>query len=138
MIKVMAMGTFDMLHPGHLNYLKEAKRYGDYLVVVVARDKTVEQERGRKPVVDEKDRLNMVKAVNLVDEAVLGNIGDKLSIVEKVKPDFICLGYDQRVDEHKLEEELKSRGLNIDVRRIKGYKSGIYKSSILKEKGMMD
>ena len=138
MIKVMAMGTFDMLHPGHLNYLKEAKRYGDYLVVVVARDKTVEQERGRKPVVDEKDRLNMVKAVNLVDEAVLGNIGDKLSIVEKVKPDFICLGYDQRVDEHKLEEELKSRGLNVDVRRMKGYKSGKYKSSILKEKGMMD
>ena len=132
------MGTFDMLHPGHLNYLKQAKKYGNYLLVVVARDQTVEKERGRKPVVRENDRLDMVKAVNLVDKAVLGNIGDKLKVVEQYKPNIICLGYDQRVDEDKLKEELKRRGLHVDVRRMKGYKADRYKSSILKEKGMMD
>ena len=137
-IKVMAMGTFDMLHPGHLHYLKEARKCGDYLVVVVARDQTVEKERGRRPVVDEKDRLEMVKAVTLVDEAVLGNIGDKLKVVEQCKPDIICLGYDQRVDADKLKEELESRGLDVEIRRMKGYKAGKYKSSILKERGMLD
>ncbi len=135
---VMAMGTFDMLHPGHVHYLQQAKNYGDYLIVVVARDKTVEKERGRAPVVDEKDRLTMVQSLSIVDKAVLGNVADKLKIVEEKKPAVICLGYDQRVDEEKLREELKRRGLNIEIKRMKGYKEKQYKSSILKERGMLD
>src|SRR3990172_4966338 len=105
----MAMGTFDFLHPGHLNYLRQAKKFGDRLVVVVARDTTVKKEKGRKPVVNEKDRLQLVQQLRIVDNAVLGNVGDRLKIVEKVKPDVICLGYDQRVDGKKLKNELEKR-----------------------------
>jgi FAD synthetase len=135
---VMAMGTFDMLHPGHLSYLEEAKKHGDHLVVVVARDKTVEKERGRTPVVEEKDRLRLVQQLRVVDEAMLGNVGDKLVVVEQVKPDVICLGYDQKVDQKALEKELLKRGLHIKVIRIGPYKEKVYKSSILKQKGFKD
>lgn len=135
---VMAMGTFDMLHPGHLHYLEEARKRGDYLIVVVARDATVEKERGRKPVVHENDRLRMTQHLRIVDEAVLGNTGDKLAVVEQVKPEVICLGYDQNVDENVLEKELKKRGLEVDVVRIDAYKKEAYKSSILKKKGFTD
>lgn len=132
------MGTFDMLHPGHLYYLGEAKKQGDYLVVVVSRDATVEKERGRNPVVNEKDRLHLIQQLRTVDEAVLGNLGDKLAIIKKIKPDVICLGYDQKVDETQLGKELLKRGLHIKVIRIGPYKEKEYKSSILKQKGFKD
>ncbi|MCD4694128.1 adenylyltransferase/cytidyltransferase family protein, partial [bacterium] len=53
MIKVMCFGTFDNLHLGHLFYLKEAKKFGDYLVVVIARDNNVKKIKGRCPREDE-------------------------------------------------------------------------------------
>ena len=130
---VLAMGTFDMLHPGHLHYLEEAKKHGDRLVVVVARDETAAKERKQKPVVHEKDRLRLVQQLRVVDKAVLGNVGDKLAIVEKVKPDVICLGYDQHINAQELEKELLKRGLQINVVRLTAFKENLYKSSILKK-----
>lgn len=136
---VMAMGTFDVLHPGHLDYLQQAKRYGNYLIVVVARDATVKKEKGRKPVVNEKDRLRLVQQLRVVDKAVLGNVGDKLKVVEQMKPEIICLGYDQRVNEKQLRAELHRRGLTgIITRRMQPYKKRSYKSAILKQKGFFD
>ncbi len=137
MKKVMAMGTFDVLHAGHLAYLAQAKRQGDELIVVVARDATVERERGRKPLHDERERLRAVQRVELVDEAVLGNAGDKLAIVEQIMPDAICLGYDQAVDEHALRQALRERGLGqVRILRMRPFKPERYKSSILKERMM--
>ena len=75
MKKVMASGTFDLLHPGHGIYLQEAKNLGGYnskLYVVVARDSTVEK-RKRVPIVGENQRLELIKMLKPVDEAYLGN-----------------------------------------------------------------
>jgi len=72
MKKVMCAGTFDIIHPGHLYYLSEAKKHGDKLVVVVARDNTSEKFKGKKPVHSERERLEAVKMLNIVNEAVLG------------------------------------------------------------------
>ncbi|MBS3101431.1 adenylyltransferase/cytidyltransferase family protein, partial [Candidatus Woesearchaeota archaeon] len=72
MKKVMCAGTFDIIHPGHLFYLSEAKKYGDKLVVVVARDNTSEKFKGRKPAHNERERLEAVRTLEIVDEAVLG------------------------------------------------------------------
>ncbi len=136
MKKVLAMGTFDFLHPGHLNYLKQAKKHGK-LIVVVARDVNVKRERGKMLWVNEKDRLRLVGELKFVDIAVLGNIGDKLKIVEKIKPDVICLGYDQNVNIGKLKKELERRGLKrIKIKRMKGYKAKRYKSSKIKKWGV--
>ncbi len=125
------MGTFDILHPGHLDYFRQAKQFGDYLIVVVARDSNALKE-GKKLQFGEKERLEKVTAQTMVDKAVLGNEGDKLKIVEQEKPDVICLGYDQNVKEEKLKELLAKRGVFPRVIRAGAYHPDKYKSSIIK------
>ena len=92
----MVFGTFDVLHPGHLNYFKQALKFGDFLIVVVARDKNVLKLKGKKPKNNEKIRLKRIK--KMVDKAVLGYVSDRFKIVEKEKPAVICFGYDQKVN----------------------------------------
>ena len=126
----MTFGSFDILHKGHEHYLEEAKSYGDYLVVVVARDKNIIRFKGEKPKHDENYRLEKVRKLNFVDEAVLGNEDDIFEVLEEYKPDIICLGYDQKAE--GLGEEIKKRGLKIEIKRAKPFKPEIYKSSKLK------
>src|SRR3989338_8918617 len=92
-MKVVAIGTFDAVHPGHLNYLKQAKEMGNYLIVIVARDKNVLKEKGKLPAVNENDRLELIKHIDLVNEALLGDEKDKLATIIEIKPDIVCLGY---------------------------------------------
>jgi FAD synthetase len=113
--RVLASGVFDLLHLGHVKFLEEAKKTGGKnteLIVIIARDSTVEKTKGRKPIMSENQRRALVESLKVVDAAVLGfeefDIGD---VIERVKPDIIALGYDQvdmeknvqaYVDEHKL------------------------------------
>ena len=131
MKKVMCAGTFDVVHPGHLYYLSEAKKYGDKLIVVVARDETSENFKGKKPVHNEKERLEAVRTLEIVDKAVLGNHGSIFDIIGEIKPDVICLGYDQKTQKQELEDELRKRGIKADVARIDPYMPNLYKSSKL-------
>lgn len=119
----MATGTFDIIHPGHGYYLEESKKLGGKdarLVVVVARDSTV-ISRKRVPIVNEKQRLEVVKMLKPVDEAYLGSNTDMFKIVEKLKPDIISIGPDQNFDLQKLENELKKRNIPAKVVKIAGY-----------------
>lgn len=127
----MATGTFDIIHPGHGYYLEESKKLGGKdakLVVVVARDKTV-RSRKRVPIVDEKQRLEVVKMIKPVDEAYLGSTTDMFKIVEKIKPDIISIGPDQSFDLEKLRKELKERNLTSKVMKVEGYKRSTLDSS---------
>ena len=134
MKKVMAFGSFDILHEGHKHYLKEAKSYGDYLIVVVARDENILKFKGRKPRNDENHRLDEIKKLELADEAVLGHKDNILKVLDDFKPDVICLGYDQKtIDEGKLKLELKKRNLKAEIIRAKPYKEHVYKSSKLRQ-----
>ncbi|MEW5761424.1 MAG: adenylyltransferase/cytidyltransferase family protein [Candidatus Thermoplasmatota archaeon] len=117
MVRVMASGVFDILHLGHVFYLNEAKKLGDELVVVVARDRTATKMK-RKPIVPEHLRLEMVRSLKPVDDAVLGSTDDYYKIVEKIKPDIIALGYDQVHDEENIKKEIKNRGINAKVMRL--------------------
>src|SRR3990170_3643904 len=89
MVRVMATGVFDLFHPGHIEYLYEAKKLGDELVVVVARDSTAERFKHR-PIVPEAQRVEMVSALKPVDRATLGNEGDIYDILTEVRPDVIA------------------------------------------------
>lgn len=115
---VMASGVFDILHLGHVHYLNEAKKLGDKLVVVVARDLTVLKRKGRLPIVPDYLRVQMVGALKSVDEAILGDTDDFYRTVEAVKPDIIVLGYDQKFDPKEIEMECKKRGMNVKVERV--------------------
>ncbi|MEM2870122.1 MAG: adenylyltransferase/cytidyltransferase family protein [Thermoplasmata archaeon] len=114
---VMATGVFDILHLGHLYYLTEAKKLGDRLVVVVARDETARRLK-RQPIVPEHLRLEMVRALKPVDEAVLGDREDFYRVVKEIDPDVIALGHDQAHDPEKIKRELAERGLRAEVVRL--------------------
>lgn len=125
--KVMCFGTFDKLHKGHISYFKQAKRNGEYLVVVVARDKNVLKIKKRKATEDENLRLENVKKNIEVDDAILGGeLSDRYSVIRKFKPDILCLGYDQRVNLEKLKKVF-----NGEILRMKAYGEDIYKSSLM-------
>lgn len=132
--KVMVFGTFDLLHDGHVNMFEQAKRHGDFLIAVVARDSTVEVVKQHKTLFDENQRLNAVKSIKLVDLAVLGSLGDKYAVIEEHKPDVICLGYDQDSFTKLLTEELNKRNLFSKIIRLEPYKEDVFKSSKLKLK----
>ena len=107
MTTVMATGTFDLLHPGHGIYLQKSKELGGpdaKIVVVVARDSTV-KARKRIPVINENQRLEMIKMLKPVDEAYLGYEGDKFRIVKELKPDIISIGPDQDFDIERFDDQ---------------------------------
>jgi FAD synthetase len=120
MVKVMATGTFDLLHMGHIYYLKEAKKLGDILVVVVATDATVRKLK-HNPITPQEIRVSLIKELKMVDEAYIGHEGDMYAIVEEIKPDIIALGFDQIHDETTIKKELKKRNLKAEVVRLPRY-----------------
>jgi len=128
----MAFGTFDVYHRGHKNYLKQARKAGEYLIVVVARDRTVTRIKKQETRNKEQERLEKIKLSGLADEVVLGDLKDKYKIIEKYRPDVIALGYDQKVDLAELKEKLKEFEINAKIVRLKSFKPEIYKSSKLK------
>jgi FAD synthetase len=114
-------GVFDILHPGHAFILNEAKAIGDVLVVIVARDSTVEK-RKRIPIVPQDQRVDMVAQFKPVDVCVLGYEGDPLKIIEEIRPDVIALGPDQHHDEKRIKDEMSKRGVSLEVKRIMEFK----------------
>lgn len=128
MKKVIVFGTFDIVHPGHLHLLKSAKEYGDYLVVVIARDDTVCMVKHKAPKNTETVRLKQIEELNIADKVRLGCLDDKYSVLREEMPDIIALGYDQTVFVENLE---KSVPPNTTIVRIGPFKPEIYKSSLL-------
>jgi FAD synthetase len=131
--RVVATGTFDILHPGHLYYLEESRKLGDELFVIVARDANVRHKP--KPVLPEDQRLDMVRLLKPVDHAVLGDLTDMFAPIKEIDPAIITLGYNQHFSEEQLRQELRSRGLNAEVVRIEGYMGpGISSSRLIMER----
>ena len=116
-VRVMATGVFDLLHPGHVYFLTEAKKLGDELVVVVARDQTARRLK-HETYVPEHMRREMVEALKPVDRAVLGSTTDIYETVVNERPSIIALGYDQVWNEREVEQECARRGVPVRVVRI--------------------
>jgi FAD synthetase len=112
---VVAQGTFDILHPGHLHYLRDAATMGDRLVVIVARRENVTHKA--PPVVPDHQRREMVGALDPVDEARLGHSEDIFVPIEDLDPAVIALGYDQHHDADGIRAALADRGIDCEVRR---------------------
>ena len=116
---VLASGVFDLLHLGHVKFLEGAKKAGGKnaeLIVLIARDSTVQAIKGRKPVMSENQRCALVESLRVVDEAVLGfenfDLGE---VIERIKPDVIALGYDQAAMERQVREYVSKHALSIEV-----------------------
>jgi len=93
---VLAGGCFDILHIGHVRFLSEAKKMGDYLVVLLENDKKVKKLKGEnRPAFIQKERAEMLSALGSVDLVVLlptvENDSDYLNLIRKIKPDIIAV-----------------------------------------------
>lgn len=121
-ITVLAAGVFDLLHLGHVRFLEEAKRAGGKnvkLIVIVARDKTVELKKGKKPVMSENQRRALVEALAIVDEAVLGY--EKFNIkkaIAAIQPNIIALGHDQKDIEAIVRQTVEQEDFKIRIVKI--------------------
>ena len=130
---VLASGVFDLLHLGHVRFLEDAKKAGganSKLVVIIAKDTTVERIKGRKPIMSEDQRLALVESLRVVDEAVMGFEGlDIGEVIEKIKPDVIALGWDQEEMENQVKAYAKLHKEAIKVVRIGKYAQNALDSS---------
>lgn len=134
MKKVMVFGVFDLLHPGHISFLKQAKKLGSFLVVSVARDVNVKKIKGKSPIFSEKKRMEHIKQLRLAKKVVLGGMRDPWPHIEKEKPDIIALGYDQGSFVGDLPKELQKHGLKAKVIRLKAFRPEVFKSKILRKR----
>lgn len=133
---VLTFGTFDLLHKGHEFYLREAKKLGSKLAVIVARDLNVWRAKGYLPKQSEKERLRAVKKLKFVNKALLGDeeYESRYRLVKKINPDVIALGYDQRPSDEFLASELRKLHLAPEIIRIAPYKPEMHKSSKIRER----
>jgi len=122
---VLASGTFDLLHLGHVKFLEEARKAGGpnaKLVVIVARDSTVKKRKGRAPIIPEDQRRALIEALKVVDEALLGYEDfDIERTIEKIKPDIIAVGHDQTGIEREVRKFIEEKGLKIEVVKIRKF-----------------
>lgn len=119
---VLASGVFDLVHYGHVYFLQGAKRAGGKntrLIVVVARDKTIEKMKGRPPVLPEDQRRAIVEALKPVDKAILGHEEfDVSKMLKDIKPNIVAVGYDQTEIESDVKKIISREGLDVKVVRM--------------------
>lgn len=138
---VLASGVFDLLHLGHVRFLEEAKKAGGpnaKLIVIVARDSTVEKKKSRRPIMPENQRCALVASLRVVDEAMLGYEDfDMEKILDKIKPDIVAVGHDSRLSglEQTVAEAVKKKGLKIRMVKVGKFSSDeLDSSSKIKQK----
>jgi FAD synthetase len=115
MRRVVAQGTFDILHPGHVHYLEDAASMGEELHVIVARADNVTHKPS--PILPGHQRVEMVEALDPVDHARLGHPEDIFVPIEDIEPAVIALGHDQHHDDDAIREALAERGIDCEVVR---------------------
>lgn len=138
---VLASGVYDLLHLGHVRFLEEAKKAGGpnaKLMVIVARDSTVEKRKGRKPIMPENQRCALVASLKVVDEAMLGYEDfDMSKVLDKIRPDIVAVGHDSRLSglEQAVAEAVKKKGLKTRIVRVGKFSSDeLDSSSKIKQK----
>ncbi|MBT4870196.1 MAG: adenylyltransferase/cytidyltransferase family protein [Candidatus Diapherotrites archaeon] len=130
-INVVAVGTFDVIHLGHINYLKQAKALGDKLIVVVSSDAQC-KKRGKEPYFSERERKQMVEELNVVDEVIVGHQEDIFKVINELKPSIICIGHDSHISEEVINENLEN-GNKPKIVRAKALHTDKYNTTKIKK-----
>ncbi|MBI2075335.1 MAG: adenylyltransferase/cytidyltransferase family protein [Candidatus Harrisonbacteria bacterium] len=134
MKKVMVFGVFDGMHEGHKAFLREAKKFGEHLIAVVAPNHIVEHLKGYLPEIDIAERMAHLEAEDGVGEVAVGD--EKLSgweVIKKYQPDVIALGYDQEALKADLEKNIHQLGYHPEIKVMSSFEPNIYHSSLLKK-----
>jgi D-beta-D-heptose 7-phosphate kinase/D-beta-D-heptose 1-phosphate adenosyltransferase len=116
---VFTNGCFDILHVGHVRYLKKAKSHGDILIIGVNTDRSVKMIKGEnRPIVSEKERAEVLSALEFVDYVVFFNEPDPLRLIEALKPDVLVKGADwskSRIVGREIVENLGGRVVRVPM-----------------------
>ena len=135
MKKVLCFGTFDILHDGHKEFLKDAKKYGNFLIVNVISDKLVYENKKKYIINKQIDRIKNLKKLGIVDKIikVSDNLEENLKMIGSLKPDVIVFGYDQKTDfRDKLKDFLDSVNIKPEYKESKEFAGGIHSSHLRK------
>lgn len=108
-------GVFDMFHIGHLNILRRAKEMCDYLIVGVSTDELVMTYKGKKPIICFEERIEIVSAINVVDQVVPQTSMDKYAAWETLKFDALFHGSDWKNSDmyNKIIDDFKHVGVDV-------------------------
>jgi glycerol-3-phosphate cytidylyltransferase-like family protein len=134
--RVLTFWTFDILHPWHEYYLKNAKKYSDKLITIIWTDKNVEKIKWRLPINNQNIRKTNLKNLDISNIVLVWDEKYPFKIIKKYKPQVICLWYDQRWFSEELSNFIINNNLSMEVIRLKSYKENIYKSSLISKKNM--
>ena len=108
---VFTNGVFDLLHPGHVRYLKAARALGDVLIVGVNSDRSVRANKGpSRPVMPERERVEVLEALGAVDAAVIFDEETPQAIIDRLQPDVLVKGADWAADAIVGRETVEARG----------------------------
>jgi len=119
MKRVLVGGVFNIIHPGHIYFLEQAKKLGN-VTVVLANDK---RARKKGYFIPAKYRKKVLDSIKYVDKVIVGNEDDMFKIVKKVKPDIIALGFDQKIDLEKLRKTIKEEKLKTKIVKIPRFRN---------------
>ncbi len=133
MKKVLVGGVFNLIHKGHEFFLRKSKEYGDYLIVVVASNRTAYLTK-KYPILDQRTRKKNLEATGIADKVVIGDEIDFMKVVRREKPNVIVLGHDQKMSEKELGVMLTREGIDCEVVRIKEVLKGYRTSKLIKKK----
>ncbi len=119
---VFTNGCFDILHRGHIEYLKKAKSLGDVLIVGLNSDASVREIKGRKrPIVPQDDRAEIIASLEMVDYVLIFKETTPLQVIHELVPDVLVKGGDYTVDKIVGSKIVESEGGRvITVRQVPG------------------
>jgi D-beta-D-heptose 7-phosphate kinase/D-beta-D-heptose 1-phosphate adenosyltransferase len=108
---VFTNGVFDLLHPGHVRYLAEARAQGDALIVAVNSDRSVHAIKGpTRPINTEQERAEVLSALAAVDAVVIFDEDDPHAIISAIQPDVLVKGADWAADRIIGRDVIEARG----------------------------
>lgn len=133
---VLTCGVYDILHIGHMNLLRRAKKFGDYLVVGIQEDEWVIKTKP-KPILNTKERIEQMKALGIADE-VISYAGDNTTPdnLKRVKPNVFVHGEDweEQSERSKIKEYMKKYGIKLALLpRTEGISSTDIKNRVIKK-----
>ena len=122
---VFTNGCFDILHPGHVDYLQKAKAMGDLLIVGINDDASISRLKGAdRPIHELDDRATMLAALQCIDYVVPFSEDTPLSLIIDIKPDILVKGDDYTVEQIAGAKEVIKNGGKVElVPLLKGYSS---------------
>ncbi len=131
---VFTNGCFDLLHLGHIRYLKEARRLGDILIVGLNSDNSVRSLKGKdRPLVKEKDRAEILSALEAVDYIVIFDELTPKNLIDKIIPNVLAKGGDWKKEEVVGRDTVEAHGGEVVIiPEVKGYSTSALISKIQK------